>query len=100
MQTPTQVLDTYFLDIRYALLEIAAMFDRYDAAALRVGEATDDPRRTLLQDAVRLLADEKHGEKHGEKHDENQYDRAETLLNLFSDLDDETQEGKKRTHPF
>ena len=92
MQTPKQVLDAYFLDVRYALLEVAAMFDRYDAAVARAGETTDDPRRRLLQDAVRLLADEKYGK--------NQHDRAELLLNLFSDLDAETQEGKKRTHPF
>ena len=88
MQTPEQVLDTYFLDIRHFLLEVAAMFDRYDAAVARTGETTNDPRRSLLRDAVRLLADEK------------QKGRAEALLNLFSDLDDETQEGKKRTHPF
>ena len=90
MQTPKQVLDTYFLDIRHVLLEIGAMFDRYDAAIARNGHETikDDNRRQLLQDAVRILADA------------DQKDRAETLLNLFSDLDDTTQEGKDRTHPF
>lgn len=91
MQTPKQVLDTYFLDIRHILLEIGAMFDRYDAAVARSGQepaANDDSRRQLLQSAVALLADP------------DQKDRAEKLLNLFSDLDDETQEGKKRTHPF
>lgn len=88
MQTPKQVLDTYFLDIRHIILEIGAMFDRYDAAAQRTGENPNDPRRQLLQNAVQLLADAK------------QTNRAETLLNLFSDLDEETQEGKKRTHPF
>lgn len=88
MQTPKQVLDIYFLDIRHILLEIGAMFDRYDAAIQRTGEKPDDPRRRLLQEAIDLLADT------------TQKDRAEKLLNLFSDLDDETQEGKKRTHPF
>ncbi len=88
MQTPKQVLDTYFLDIRHDLLEIAAMFDRYDAAVKRTGKESDDSRREKLQDAVRLLADAE------------QRNRAETLLNLFSDLDETTQEGKNRTHPF
>ena len=60
---------------------------RYDIACRRNGEA-DDSRRQKLQDAVRLLADG------------TQENRAETLLNLFSDLDPETQEGKERTHPF
>ena len=88
MQTPKQVLDTYFLDMRHYLLEVAAMFDRYDAARRRTGEADDDSRRQKLQDAVRILADD------------GQENRAESLLNLFSDLDPETQEGKARTHPF
>lgn len=87
MQTPKQVLDTYFLDMRHYLLEVGAMFDRY-AAACRQTDEPDDGRRQRLQDAVRLLADA------------NQENRAENLLNLFSDLDAETQEGKKRTHPF
>jgi len=88
MQTPKQVLDTYFLDMRHYLLEVAAMFDRYDAARRRTGEADADSRRQKLQEAVQVLVDG------------NQENRAESLLNLFSDLDPETQEGKKRTHPF
>ena len=88
MQTPKQVLDAYFLDMRHYLLEIAATFDRYDAARRRTGEARDDARRQQLQEAARLLADDR------------QENRAENLLNLFSDLDPETQEGKGRTHPF
>jgi len=88
MQTAKQVLDTYFLDMRHALLEVAAMFDRYDAARRRTGEGDDDFRRRKLQDAVCILA-------------EGGYEnRAENLLNLFSDLDEETQEGKRKTHPF
>jgi hypothetical protein len=87
MQTPKQVLDTSFLDMRHSLLEVAAMFDRYDVARRRTGDA-DDSRVPKLRDAVQLLADG------------GQENRAENLLNLFSDLDAETQEGKKRTHPF
>jgi thioredoxin-like negative regulator of GroEL len=87
MQTPKQVLDTSFLDMRHYLLEVAAMFDRYDAARRRTGGA-DDSRAQKLRDAIQLLADGR------------QENRAENLLNLFSDLDAETQEGKKRTHPF
>ncbi|MGL4594911.1 MAG: hypothetical protein ACRCUY_09310 [Thermoguttaceae bacterium] len=88
MQSPKQVLDSSFLDIRHILLEVAAMFDRYDSAELRSNTSQNDPRRELLQKAVIELAGS------------SQPNRAETLLNLFSDLDDETQEGKKRTHPF
>ncbi len=75
MQSPTQVLDSSFLDIRHALLEIAAFFDRYDAVVNRDGCDTghNDPRCRLLQDATKILADE------------GSHDRAELLLNLFSE---------------
>ena len=75
MQTPKQVLDTSFLDIRHSLLEIGAMFDRYDAAVARSGldSVRGDDRHRFLQEAVRILADP------------DSKDRATTLLNLFSD---------------
>ncbi len=74
MQTPQQVLDAYFLDIRHALLEIGAFCDRYDAAVDREGlnSGRHDVRYRQLQDAITLLADLK------------QQDRAEMLLNHFS----------------
>ncbi|MEX0669009.1 MAG: hypothetical protein WD060_00935 [Pirellulales bacterium] len=37
MLSPEQVVDTYFLEARHMLLEIAALLDRYDAAAARSG---------------------------------------------------------------
>ena len=38
MLSPQQVLDTYFLEARRDLLELAALLDRYDAAVAREGE--------------------------------------------------------------
>ncbi|MDR2345452.1 MAG: hypothetical protein LBE18_05245 [Planctomycetaceae bacterium] len=92
MQTPKQVLDMYFLDTRYALLEIAAMFDRYDDAAARTDNAgtntgtnvdtdvdTDtvkfscDQRRDQLEEAVKILLNCPNAE------------RTKTMLNHFSD---------------
>ena len=35
MLTPPQIVETYFLESRYMLLEIAAYLDRYDAAVNR-----------------------------------------------------------------
>jgi hypothetical protein len=39
MLKPSQVVDTYFLESRHQLLEIAAYLDRYDAAVARNGNA-------------------------------------------------------------
>lgn len=88
MQTARQVLDMYFLDIRHGLLEVGAFLDRYDAACRRDGAPDDATRIELVRGALAILADPA------------STDRAETLLNHFSDLDVETQEGAKRTHPF
>ena len=38
MLKPSQVVDTYFLESRHQLLEIAAYLDRYDAAVARAGD--------------------------------------------------------------
>ncbi|MDR1479510.1 MAG: hypothetical protein LBJ00_11280 [Planctomycetaceae bacterium] len=83
MQTPKEVLDVYFLDTRYALLEVAAMFDRYDDAVARAAIANgdnktannsaNDPCRQQLEDAVKILINRPKA------------DRAETMLNHFSD---------------
>ncbi|MDR2642842.1 MAG: hypothetical protein LBC74_08605 [Planctomycetaceae bacterium] len=78
MQTPEQVLDTYFLDTRYALLEVAAMFDRYDDAVARAGgidavKYSKDTRRTQLEEAVKILTNC------------SEANRAETMLNHFSE---------------
>jgi hypothetical protein len=78
MQTPEQVLDVYFLDVRYALLEVAAMFDRYDEAVKREGNIDankylSDPRRIQLDEAVKILINCPNA------------NRAETMLNHFSE---------------
>ncbi len=73
MLTPSQILDAYFLDTRHMLLEIAAFFDRYDAAIGRSQFAANDERRVLLQNAVGVLAGQSSA------------DRTEIMLDLFSE---------------
>ncbi len=77
MLSPSEVLDTYFLDVRCMLLEIAATLDRLDTAANRVPESSNvlaDPRLERIYQSLAILADRK-----------SRQDRAETLLGLFSD---------------
>jgi len=76
MQTADQVLDTYFLDARCMLIEIAATLDRHDAALQRAGTPGGDPppRLEKLYESLALLADRNASA-----------DRAEQLLRLFSD---------------
>jgi hypothetical protein len=58
MLTPRQVLDTYYLEARRDLLEIAALFDCYDAAVTREGRTAEDGSKLLiLRRALALLAD-------------------------------------------
>ena len=58
MLQPQQVIDTYFLDARCMLLEIAAMLDRYDAAVARAGSpAEDEAKLALLRQSMSVLAD-------------------------------------------
>lgn len=74
MQTPQQVIDTYFLETRCVILEIAAVLDRYEAAVNRCGsEAEKQENLTCLREALDLLAD-------SEKKD----NRTEQLLELFA----------------
>jgi hypothetical protein len=79
MLTSGEVLDHYFLDTRCMLLEIAATLDRYDAAAAREadGPTGADDRMEQLCQALQLLAAR-----------DATADRAERLLNLFSDNGD------------
>ena len=75
MLTPRQVLDKYFLDTRCMLLEIAATLDRHDAACGRAGDGgAAEPRLEKLYQSLGILADQGAGPN-----------RAEQLLNLFSD---------------
>ncbi len=73
MLNATEVLDTYFLDTRCTLLEIAATLDRYERGGGSV-VADDDPRLRKLREALRILTA-----------DQPRPDRAEQLLMLFSD---------------
>jgi len=76
MLTPTQVLDTYYLEARRDLLEVAALLDRYDAAVEREGAPADDEvKLTILRRALSQLADESPSS-----------DRARVLLDLFSEI--------------
>ena len=79
MLSASQVVDTYFLEARHQLLEIAALLDRHDAAVARGaatggnGRPTADARITALRRALEILA-------------EPQADRERTvaLLELFA----------------
>ncbi len=76
MLTPAEVLNACFLETRCQLLEIGAMLDRLDRAAAP-GAATKRPadeRLAKIYQSLALLADR-----------ETTPDRAERLLNLFSD---------------
>ncbi len=78
MLSTGEVLETYFLDTRCMLLEIAATLDRLDHAAEAGSDEmpVGDPRLQKIYQSLVLLAER-----------ETTPDRAERLLNLFSDLD-------------
>lgn len=75
MLTPTQILDTYYLEARRDLLELAALLDRYDAAVEREGApAQDETKLATLHRALTQLADS------GATNN-----RAKALLDLFAE---------------
>ena len=58
MLSPRQILDTYYLEARCDLLEVAALLDRYDAAVERLEATSDDEAKLeLLRRALAQLAD-------------------------------------------
>ena len=64
MLSPTQVAETYFLESRHQLLEIAAYLDRYDAAVARGGSrnghaAASDRKLEVIREALAIIAEEK-----------------------------------------
>lgn len=62
MLTPDQVVETYFLEARHQLLEIAALLDRLDAAVAREGRgpgAAAMAKLSALRQAVGTLAVER-----------------------------------------
>ena len=69
-KSATQLLDMYFLDIRSALLETAAAFDRIERAE-GGAEIFQDPRFYNLREACDII-------KNGK------VNRAEQFLTLFS----------------
>lgn len=76
MHTPQQVIDTYFLETRCVILEIAAVLDRYEAAVKRCGnEAEKQEKMICLRRALTLLADP-----------ERKDNRTEQLLELFASV--------------
>jgi hypothetical protein len=77
MLSPQKTLDTYYLEARRDLLEVAAMLDRYDQAVKRDGEkAENESKRFSLLNAMKILS----------KPDHPSANRAEQLLNHFSEI--------------
>ena len=75
MLTAQQVIDTYYLEARCMALEIAALFDRHDAAAARDGQPAPAPQKLeVLREAMAVLAEN------------GQNDRTETLLSIFGKI--------------
>jgi hypothetical protein len=75
MLSPQKTLDTYYLEARRDLLEVAAMLDRYDRSVEREGQkANDESRLNSLLDALALLS----------KSDHPKSNRAEQLLVHFA----------------
>ena len=70
-KTAKELLDMYFLDIRSALLEVAAGLDRIERAHSE-GDVFEDPRLEKLFDACEII-------RKGKKN------RAEQFLTLFSE---------------
>ena len=70
--TAEQVLNTYYLEVRCKLLEMAAIFDRYDRAD--GPHDTDDPRWQKCRQALDVLSAS-----------QAQPNRAEQIGLIFSD---------------
>jgi hypothetical protein len=76
MLTPQQVIDTYFLESRCVLLEVAAMLDRYEAAVTRCGTPAEKQEKLNgLRRALAFLADTQPSAN-----------RAERLLEIFAEI--------------
>ena len=77
MLSPQKTLDTYYLEARRDLLEVAAMLDRYDEAVKRDGaEAQDESKKQSLLEAIEILSQAEHPEAN----------RAEQLLVHFAKI--------------
>lgn len=77
MLSPQKTLDTYYLEARRDLLEVAAMLDRYDEAVKRDGaKAENESKKVSLLEAMEILAQTEHPNAN----------RAEQLLNHFAKI--------------
>lgn len=77
MLSPQKTLDTYYLEARRDLLEVAAMLDRYDEAVKRDGaKAENESKKVSLLEAMEILAQPEHPN----------VNRAEQLLNHFAKI--------------
>ncbi len=77
MLSPKQTLDTYYLEARRDLLEVAALLDRYDEAVKNSdGSAAKDRRLVVLREAMEILASPDHANS----------DRTKQLLEHFSSI--------------
>ena len=58
MLSPQQILDTYYLEARRDLLEIAALLDRYDEALKRkdISTTNEDEKLIMIRRALSQLA--------------------------------------------
>ncbi|MBM3966769.1 MAG: hypothetical protein FJ308_17150 [Planctomycetes bacterium] len=57
MLNPQQVIETYFLENRHMLLELAAFLDRYEVAVARQGEhAADEKKLAVICQAIEVLS--------------------------------------------
>ena len=74
MLKPQEVIDKDYLECRCALLEIAAMLDRYDLAVQRTTSPAENTEKLdCLREAFAMLADPA-----------SSTERAEQLLHLFA----------------
>jgi hypothetical protein len=76
MLSPDQVVETYFLEARHQLLEIAALLDRHDAAVAREGRRAGPAaaaKLATLKEAIAALAA-----------DRSATERTVALLELFA----------------
>lgn len=61
MLNSQQSLDTYYLEARRDLLEVAAMLDRYDEAVKRTGsKAGDESKKESLLQSMKILSSSDH----------------------------------------
>ncbi len=77
MLSPQSILDTYYLEARRDLLEVAALLDRYDESVKReTSPAMDESKLDSLIGAIKILSLANHP----------QHNRVEQLLKHFAEV--------------